>query len=172
MHGSTAQLPSLDDLLRALEHAFLHHTQPEVRRGALVLQLPELAVTVRPQSVQQHDLLGILPAKLAEVAAFGLTTALTDPSEAGSRLRMDLITALARIESSKVRSASKQGAKEGDLLLTTAEAAAQLGMSRPHVSMLCDQGKLGEVIRSAGGHRRILQSAVDAYKNAHAASRP
>jgi len=172
MHCSAVQLPSLDDLLRALEHAFLHHTQPQRRRSALVLQLPDLAVTVRPLPAQQPDLLGILPAKLAEVAAFGLTTALTDPSEAGSRLRMDLITALARIESSKARSASRQGPKEDDQLLTTAEAAAQLGMSRPHVSMLCDQGKLGEVIRSAGGHRRIQQTAVDAYKNAHGANRP
>lgn len=40
-------------------------------------------------------------------------------------------------------------------------------MSRPYVSMLCNQGKLGEVHRSEGGHRRIRQSAVDEYKKAH-----
>ena len=51
----------------------------------------------------------------------------------------------------------------GDSLLTTAEAAARLEVSRPYVSMLCDAGKLGEVVMTEGGHRRVRASAVDAY---------
>src|SRR5205814_3576992 len=48
--------------------------------------------------------------------------------------------------------------------LKTADVAAQLEMSRPYVSMLCDNGKLGEVTKTEGGHRRVRQSAVNAYK--------
>ena len=29
--------------------------------------------------------------------------------------------------------------------------------------MLCDAGKLGEVVKTEGGHRRVRVSAVDAY---------
>ena len=63
----------------------------------------------------------------------------------------------------------RQDTEDGDLLLATGEAASQLGTSRPHIFMLCDQGKLGEVKRSEGGHRRIRQSAVDRYKRSHLA---
>jgi excisionase family DNA binding protein len=76
---------------------------------------------------------------------------------------MDLITALAHLEATKGPGKEKH-AEDGELLLTTAEAALRLGMSRPYVSMLCDQGKLGEVRRSEGGHRRIRESAVEAYR--------
>jgi excisionase family DNA binding protein len=48
-------------------------------------------------------------------------------------------------------------------LLTTAQAAGRLDMSRPYVSMLCDAGGLGEIVLTQGGHRRIRASAVDAY---------
>lgn len=54
-----------------------------------------------------------------------------------------------------------------DALLTTAEAAARLAVSRPYVSMLCDAGKLGEVVVTEDGHRRVRTSAVDAYLAAH-----
>lgn len=50
-----------------------------------------------------------------------------------------------------------------DALMTTAEAAATLEVSRPYVSMLCDAGKLGGVVLTEGGHRRIRSSAVTAY---------
>jgi excisionase family DNA binding protein len=50
-----------------------------------------------------------------------------------------------------------------DELLTTAEAAARLDVSRPYVSMLCDLGKLGEVVVTEGAHRRIRLSAGEAY---------
>lgn len=140
----------------------------------LTLRLSDLDVSVTARVTDKEpgaDALSKLPRKLAEVAAYGLATALTDPSHAGTRLRMELITALARVEASTHRLNDTRGEAAGDPLLTTAEAAALLGMSRPHVSMLCDQGLLGEVIRSGGGHRRIRRSAVVTYKQAHAASR-
>jgi excisionase family DNA binding protein len=50
-----------------------------------------------------------------------------------------------------------------DALLGTTEAAARLKLSAPCVARLCDAGKLGEVIRTQGGRRRIRASAVAAY---------
>lgn len=50
-----------------------------------------------------------------------------------------------------------------DTLLTIADAASQLEVSRPYVSMLCDAGKLGEIVVTGDGHRRIRASALDAY---------
>lgn len=49
-----------------------------------------------------------------------------------------------------------------DALLTIAEVAARLEVSRPYVSMLCDAGKLGEVVVTDDGRRRIRASAVEA----------
>lgn len=171
MRSWAQPLPALDDVLVALEHAFLHHTEPQLRRGGVALRLADLDVAVRPLSGDVDDLPSELSKRLAEVACFGLATALADPSPAGTRMRMELVTALARIEASMRQLKDRPADAGGELLLTTAEAAAQLGMSRPHVSMLCDQGKLGEVTRSEGGHRRIRQAAVDAYRKTHAAAR-
>lgn len=164
-------LPPLDDVVVALEHAFLHHTEPLVRRRGVVLKLADLDVSVLPLTGPIEGFPGELAKRLAEVASFGLATALADPSPAGTRMRMELITALARIEASQVQRKERPAAASGESLLTTAEAAAQLGMSRPHVSMLCDQGKLGVVTRSEGGHRRIRQAAVDDYLKTHVAGR-
>lgn len=55
-----------------------------------------------------------------------------------------------------------------DALLTTAEVAARLEVSRPYVSMLCDAGKLDEVVVTDDGRRRIRVSAVEAYLAARA----
>ncbi|MDN8615618.1 helix-turn-helix domain-containing protein, partial [Variovorax ginsengisoli] len=50
-----------------------------------------------------------------------------------------------------------------DEWLTTAQAAAKLETSRVYISMLCNTGKLGEVVMIDGRHRRIRASAVQAY---------
>ncbi len=47
-------------------------------------------------------------------------------------------------------------------LLTMAEVAARLDVSRPYACLLCDSGQLGEVL-SEDGYRRVQASAVDAY---------
>ena len=66
------------------------------------------------------------------------------------------------------RPTSTAASAAADTLLTTEDAATRLEASRPYVAMLCDQGKLGEVVITEGGHRRIRSSAVDAYLNARA----
>lgn len=159
-------IPALNELIEGLERAFEHHL--EVEQSAtktLLLRMAGREFRLAGVSEDPQDLRRSLCANLAEVAAFGLATSLTDESRAGTRLRMDLVSALAVVEATAGGRSRNSGAD--DDYLTTAEAASQLGMSRPYVSMLCNQGKLGEVSRSEGGHRRIRQSAVDAYKKAH-----
>lgn len=161
------QIPALPDLVKGLERAFQHHleVEREGKKGA-VLRMAGSEFRVTDLAEPPEFLVSRLCQSLSEVAAYGLATALTDDSPAGTQLRMDLITALAHVESTKGSGLEKH-ASDGELLLTTAEAAAQLGMSRPYVSMLCNQGKLGVVHRSEGGHRRIRQVAVSEYQKAN-----
>lgn len=50
--------------------------------------------------------------------------------------------------------------------LTSEEAAKLLHVSRTHLNTLVDMGRLGEVCRTAGRHRRIPKAAVLQYKAA------
>jgi excisionase family DNA binding protein len=56
------------------------------------------------------------------------------------------------------------GGEVGDPLLSSEEAAKLLHVSRTHINMLIDSGKLGQVTRTEGGHRRIARTAVLKYK--------
>lgn len=167
------ELPALENLLRTLKIAFAQHVEVEdVPDGAPLLRLAGLELLVVSGGTVSQDLFAAVCERLAEVAAYGIATAFTDESGEGTRHRMELISALALIEASPGTAATLGGAQraaDGDEMLTTADVAAQLGMSRPYVSMLCDQGKLGDVTRSEGGHRRIRQSAVTQYKQTHGA---
>lgn len=58
------------------------------------------------------------------------------------------------------------GQPADDRLLTLTAVAVRLKVSRPYVSMLCDAGKLGHIVVTEDGHRRIRASAVDAYLTA------
>jgi excisionase family DNA binding protein len=63
----------------------------------------------------------------------------------------------------RVRLASPaEGEQEAaaERMLSTREAAAELLVSRPHVSKLVDQGRFAGVVKTAGGHRRIPESEV------------
>lgn len=51
-----------------------------------------------------------------------------------------------------------------DEVLTSEQAAKLLHVSRSHVNTLLDNGRLGEVSKTAGGHRRVSKAAVLAYK--------
>jgi excisionase family DNA binding protein len=106
-----------------------------------------------------------LVAHLTVVVAKVLGRSLSEPTAAGKALRMALIAKLASAEigTEVVAEPVKGNAARGDALLTTAEAAMKLEVSRPYVSMLCDAGKLGKVLVTEGGHRRIRASAVEAY---------
>lgn len=168
---ATYELPALDGLIEQLKAAFAQHIEIEDGANARVLRVAglELVVASSTEGTSQA-LLGHVCDRLAEVAAFGLATALTDASEEGTRQRMALVSALALIEASTGAAPTPGTPRSTDASserLTTVEVATQLGMSRPYVSMLCDQGKLGEVTRSEGGHRRILKSAVDHYMRTH-----
>ena len=165
------ELPALENLLRALKIAFAQHVEVEdAPEGAPLLRLAGLELRVVSGGTVSAELFTAVCERLAEVAAYGIARSFTDETRDGSRHRMELISALALIEASPGAAAlGAQKTVDGDDLLTTADVAAQLGMSRPYVSMLCDQGKLGEVTRSEGGHRRIRQSAVTQYRQAHGA---
>jgi excisionase family DNA binding protein len=105
-----------------------------------------------------------LGARFTVLVAAVLEQSLSSHTAQGKALRMALIAKLANQEigSTEVVTSGPQGAVN-DALLTTAEAAVQLEVSRPHVSMLCNAGKLGEVVMTEGGHRRIRSSAVQTY---------
>lgn len=160
-------LPALPALVLGCERSFHNHLELELKGGkSAVLRIAGRELQLSKLDEPADALVPQLCQSLAEIAAFGLVTVLTDESTAGTRLRMDLISALAHLEATKGPRKEKH-ADDGEVLLTTADAASQLGMSRPYVSMLCNQGKLGQVHRSEGGHRRIRQSAVDEYKRVH-----
>lgn len=159
---------SLDELRAAIQQAIAEHSELAVGpHGRKVLRMGGEEVVLRGSTPVQAGLVESLCQKLSVVAAYGLATALTDSSPGGTRLRMDLITALAVIEGTPSAQRERDHSDDVHALLTTAEAAAQLGMSRPYIAILCDQGKLGQVSRSEGGHRRIRQTAVDEYKRMH-----
>lgn len=167
---ATYELPALDGLIEQLKAAFAQHIEIEDGAKARILRVAGLELVVAAPGGTSQALLGHVCDRLAEVAAFGLATALTNASEEGSRQRMALVSALALIEASTGATPTLGTPRSTDASserLTTVEVATQLGMSRPYVSMLCDQGKLGEVTRSEGGHRRILKSAVDHYRRTH-----
>lgn len=98
-----------------------------------------------------------------------LEKSLSSPTAEGKALRMALIAKLANAEAGGVEAAVVAQPAGSGALLTTAEVAAQLEVSRPYVSMLCDSGKLGQVVMTEGGHRRIRASAVQAYLAARTA---
>ena len=167
---ATYELPALDGLIEQLKAAFAQHIEIEDGAKARILRVAGLELVVAAPGGTSQALLGHVCDRLAEVAAFGLATALTNASEEGTRQRMALVSALALIEASTGATPTPGTPRSTDASserLTTVEVAMQLGMSRPYVSMLCDQGKLGEVTRSEGGHRRILKSAVDHYRRTH-----
>lgn len=103
-----------------------------------------------------------LEAYITVLVAKALDRSLSARTAEGKALRMALIAKLANAEADE-GAVSEARPAVADGLLTTAQAASKLEVSRPHVSMLCDQGKLGEVVMTEGGHRRIRASAVQAY---------
>ena len=105
-----------------------------------------------------------LGARFTFLLATMLDQSLSSRTAQGRALRMAFIAKLANEEmgGTEIPTTGAQG-EVNDALLTTAQAAVQLEASRPHVSMLCNAGKLGEVVMTEGGHRRIRSSAVQAY---------
>lgn len=48
-------------------------------------------------------------------------------------------------------------------MLAVSSVAVRLGVSTQYVRDLCNEGKLGQVVLTEGGHRRIRSSGVEAY---------
>jgi excisionase family DNA binding protein len=167
---SGSALPSLQGLFVHLKATFVQHVEVADLPASRVLRVAGLELPLPPQAGESQVLLETVCERLAEVAAFGLSAALTEASAHGTRQRMELVSALAQLEATAGSLPAEQPTRRMDAsgeLLTTAEVATQLGMSRPYVSMLCDQGKLGEITRSEGGHRRISRQAVEDYRRTH-----
>lgn len=55
-----------------------------------------------------------------------------------------------------------------DVWISTEKAAEKMGFSRPYVVALLDSDDFkGSVVRKDGGHRRVLESAVDTWMESH-----
>ncbi|WP_431287609.1 helix-turn-helix domain-containing protein [Roseateles chitinivorans] len=80
---------------------------------------------------------------------------LADPTQPGSVL-LRLVPATAPAE-----------AEPAPDLIRTSEAAKLLGLSRPHVAMLCDRGLFGAIEVTQGGQRRVSRDRVLAYRDEH-----
>ncbi len=104
-----------------------------------------------------------LEAEIARLISRAIHSSLCSQTAEGKAIRMGLIARLAKAELGSGASAATPLPPTPDTLLTTAQAAEQLEVSRPYISMLCDQGKLGDVVITEGGHRRIRSSAVHSY---------
>lgn len=173
--AATKYLPLLADplypLAEAVGHAVVHEitvykqqAAKSVARGSATAPAIRDLRTALEVSAQLYDDLKALVSKVLEES-------LSAPTVEGKALRMALIGKLASQEMGgqvPTLAAVPAKAEATDGLLTTAEAAARLEASRPYVSMLCDAGKLGKVIMTEGGHRRIRTSAVEAHLTARA----
>ncbi|MDB5999656.1 MAG: putative excisionase, DNA-binding [Rhizobacter sp.] len=162
----------LEPLAEAVEEA-LHRRMVLVPsgKGGVSLRVDKLAVEMPVGKHKQAEQpLAQLREALKHIVADALEASLGAKTAQGKRLRMAMVSKLARLEMGEATDAalptSARRSEADDRLLTTAEVATRLGMSRPYVSMLCDQGKLGEISKSEGGHRRIQPQVVDAYQAA------
>jgi len=151
-------------------------TQGQWNRRTTVVSLrspkPEArAKAGQAKTISLQAVLDEIDARLERAVKSALQDSLTQHSAEGKALRMSLIGRLATEEMTPVdapaRAASPgMSAGSSDRLLSTAEAARLLGVSRPYVAMLCDNGKLGPIETTDGGHRRITLAAVDQYREA------
>lgn len=164
--GQPALADPLEPLLVAVQEALAQHvTLVSTRGGGSALRVENIEFAVRGSpALHQGQPIAHLRSALEHVVAGALRSSIGAPTAEGKRLRLVIAQKLLAIEAGEP-SAELAGVREGgeDAWLKTADVAAQLGMSRPYVSMLCDAGKLGEVSKTEGGHRRIRQSAVSAY---------
>lgn len=163
----------LEPLLDAVQEALVRHVTLVSKQGggsALRVEKVELAV-VGGEALHLGQPIAKLRSALGHVVADALRSSIGAHTAEGKRLRLLIARKLLTIE---VDEPSLEFAElpedRDDAWLKTADVAAQLGTSRPYVSMLCDSGKLGEVSRTEGGHRRIQQSAVTAYLAAQKAA--
>lgn len=163
----------LEPLLDAVQEALVQHvTLVSTHGGGSALRVENVEFAVSGgKTLHQGQPIAQLRSALKHVVAGALRSSIGAHTAEGKRLRLVIAQKLLTIEvgESSVELAEVRE-DEANAWLKTADVAAQLGMSRPYVSMLCDAGKLGEVSKTEGGHRRIRQSAVTAYLAAQRAA--
>lgn len=125
-----------------------------------------------PRSYDWGEILAtVIPTLLADA----FESEFTGSSELARRRRAMLAHLLSTAElmslSGKVIAASAPspaprvtGSERESGELTSEEAAKLLHVSRTHLNTLVDEGKLGQVRHTEGGHRRIPRAAVLAYR--------
>jgi excisionase family DNA binding protein len=172
--GPADAVDPLEPLVDAVQEALVHHvTLVPTSNGGTALCVEHLQVTISGgKAKKQEQPLAGLGDAIKHVVAEALASSLGAMTASGKQLRLALANRLLNIEMGQglsvpeVPGLIELADQESDPLLKTADVAVLLGVSRPYVSMLCDSGKLGEVTKTEGGHRRVRQSAVDAYKAA------
>jgi excisionase family DNA binding protein len=134
------------DVVRSLTGRMLEDTSAskKVARGASAQQLVKQAMNSIVQSLLVDD---AVAQRQRTILAQLLLTANLLKSGANESLQ-----------------ALALGGEVGDPLLSSEEAAKLLHVSRTHINMLIDSGKLGQITRTEGGHRRIARTAVLKYK--------
>ncbi|WP_218511958.1 helix-turn-helix domain-containing protein [Variovorax sp. dw_308] len=154
---------SLLDPLHALANAIGRAVAGQVVKEGRQKSETNKAIKVL-DAKSMHTSVDALHAHVTAIAGMALAQLLIVPTAEARALRMSLILRLAR-EDLRIAKASSMEVRDPlhDRLLTTAEAASMLQTSRPHVSMLCKAGKLGEVVLTRRGRRRIQVSAIQAH---------
>lgn len=107
-----------------------------------------METTVRPGSVDPDE----IDSFIEGLGAVGQTPLLVGPDGASVELPVEIHAVLLRI-ASELRIGNGVTVVPVSAVLTTAEAAEMLNVSRPHIVKLLDQGELPH--HMAGTHRRV-----------------
>lgn len=164
--GPSEPQDPLEPLLEAVQKALVQHvTMVRTHNGGSALRVENIEFAViGADTPQPGQPLLELRSALEHVVADALRSSIGAHTPEGKRIRLAMAQKLLTLEMGESGLGRAVPPQENeDSWLKTADVAVQLGMSRPYVSMLCDAGKLGEVSKTEGGHRRIRQSAVTAY---------
>jgi excisionase family DNA binding protein len=154
--GATLQL-ALDSFARALAKKVLALISPS---------LPDQATRTKIGRSLDEQFVGLLEAEFANNLLRDLAKTTIE-----KRMLLTHLLAEANFKALTIDGLQKENVVDVDVenavqLLTSEEAAKMLRLSRTHVNALIDAGKLGDVIKTEGGHRRITRSAVLDYLEA------
>ncbi len=164
--GPSEPQDPLEPLLEAVQKAIVQHvTMVQTHNGGSALRVENLEFAlIGADTPQAGQPILELRSALEHVVADALRSSIGAHTPEGRRIRLVMAQKLLTIEMGESGlERAEPPEDDDDAWLKTADVAVQLGMSRPYVSMLCDAGKLGEVSKTEGGHRRIRQSAVTAH---------
>jgi excisionase family DNA binding protein len=154
--GVTLQL-ALDSFARALAKKVLALISPS---------LPDQATCIKIRQSLDEQFAGLLEAEFAN----DLLRDLAKTSVEKRTLLTHLLTE-ANVKALTIEGLPKENVVDLDVesaaeFLTSEEAAKMLRLSRTHVNALIDAGKLGDILKTEGGHRRVTRGAVLDYLEA------